>query len=183
MLQSLPQVWKAEAAGHAEAVAHFAALARAVPADRWQQPLAAGKWNPAEVTAHVAEVYVVLCRELAGGAGMQLRGSAFRRWLLRRIVLPRLLRSGAFPPGVRAPAETRPVNVIADQGGAVATFEQLADRFVTDLATRQAAGPVLLTHAYFGRGPALGALRMVAVHLRHHARQIAPAAVSPASVA
>ncbi len=59
-------------------------MARAVPASQWQQPIAAGKWSPAEITAHLTEVYVVLRREMAGGAGMQMRGSAFRRWLLRR---------------------------------------------------------------------------------------------------
>lgn len=175
-----PRVWEVEAIAHADAVAQFAAAARGIPASQWQVPLAAGKWSPAEITAHVTEVYVVLRREIVGGAGMRMRGSAFRRWLLRHLVLPRLLAGRSFPPGVRAPAETRPVTAAADQGSAIAGLEQVASQFVTELAHRQAAGPVWLTHAYFGRGSALYALRLVTVHLLHHRRQL-PKAVAPSA--
>lgn len=176
MPQFLPQVWTAEATAHAEAVAQFTAAARAVPVLRWEQPLAAGKWSSAEITAHVTEVYAVLRREVAGGAGMQVRGSAFRRWFLRHTVLPRLLQGASFPPGVRAPVETRPTMVSADQASAIATLEQVAGQFMVELTDRQATRPVWLTHAYFGRAPALRGLRMVTVHLRHHARQLVRAA-------
>jgi len=177
-----PQVWEVEATAHADAVAQFAAAARAIPASQWQAPLATGKWSPAEITAHVTEVYVVLRREIAGGAGMRMRGSAFRRWLLRHLVLPRLLAGRSFPPGVRAPAETRPVTAAADQASAIASLEQVASQFVVELTDRQAVGPVWLTHAYFGRGPALYALRLVTVHLRHHMRQLPRAAAPLAGV-
>jgi hypothetical protein len=172
VLQSLPRVWEVETAAHAEAVAQFVTAVRAIPTPRWQQPLVTGKWSPAEITAHVTEVYVVLRREVAGGAGMQVRGSAFRRWLLRHTVLPRLLRGQPFPSSVRAPTETRPVTVSADQTSAIAILNQVAGQFIGELVDRQAAAPVWLTHAYFGRGPALYGLRLVTVHMRHHTRQL-----------
>jgi hypothetical protein len=77
MPQSMPQVWEVETAAHAEAVAQFATTVRAIPVPRWQQPLATGKWSPAEIAAHVTEVYLVLHREVVGGTGMQVRGSQF----------------------------------------------------------------------------------------------------------
>ena len=171
-LSPSPQVWSAETEAHAQAVAAFATAARGMPISRWQQPIARGKWSPAEITAHVAEVYAVVRREIAGGAGMQMRGSAFGRWVLRRTVLPFLLRGKPFPPGARAPVETRPVTVLADQAAAVAALEKAAHQFVVELLERQAAGPLWLTHAYFGRGSALDGLRLVTAHTRHHAQQL-----------
>jgi hypothetical protein len=179
---SKPQVWEVEATAHADAVAQFAAVARAIPASQWQAPLAPGKWSPAEITAHVTEVYVVVRREAAGGAGMRMRGSAFRRWLLRHLVLPRLLAGRSFPPGVRAPVETRPVTASADQASAIASLEQVSRQCLRELTDRQAAGAVWLTHAYFGRGPALYALRLMTVHLLHHLRQLPKAAAPLAAV-
>jgi len=176
MVQSLPRAWAVEVDAHAQAVAQFVNAARTIPTRQWQQPVAVGKWSPAEITAHVTEVYGVVRREVAGGVGMQVRGSPFRRWLLRYTVLPLLLRGGSFPPGARAPVETRPVTVLADQAAAVAALEQGASQFMVELANRQMAGPVWLTHAYFGRAPALYGLRLITVHTRHHARQLARAA-------
>jgi hypothetical protein len=65
--------------------------------------------------------------------------------------------------------------VSANPAVAITTLEQLANQFIGELSARQAAGPVWLTHAYFGRGPALHGLRLVTVHLRHHTRQLAEA--------
>jgi len=113
---------------------------------------------------------------VAGEAGMQLRGPTLGRWLLRRTVLPWMLRGRPIPPRVRAPVETRPAMACADQAVAVATLETLASQFMGEFAARQAAGPVWLTHAYFGRLPALEALRFVTIHTRHHTCQLAGAA-------
>jgi hypothetical protein len=175
MPHPLPPEWVTASEAHTQAVALFASAARAVESACWQRPLAEGKWSPAEITMHLIEAYGVLRGELAGRPGMRMLGTAPRRWLLRHLVLPRLLRGAPFPR-VRAPLETRPVTVLTDQAAAVSRLEREAAEFAAELAAREAAAPVWLTHAYFGRIPALHGLRLAAVHTGHHARQLARAA-------
>ena len=170
--RELPSDWVALAAEHAAAIQQFTDAARLLPSARWSDPLAPGKWSPAEVTGHVAEAYRVLNGELAGGAGMQLLGPPLQRFLLRHTLLPRLLSTGRFPARARAPAETRPRRVEADPETGVAVFARLAEEFVAALGKRAGTGPVRLTHAYFGALDARQAIRLCAVHTRHHARQL-----------
>jgi hypothetical protein len=106
---------------------------------------------------------------------MRLLGSRLQRWLLRQTILPRLLAGKPFPPGVRAPKETRPRDVQQDCATALATLDSLSQAFIEALTTRAAAGTIRLTHAYFGHlSPGQG-LRLLIVHTRHHARQLAHA--------
>ena len=171
-MAGLPSDWIALTAEHAAAIRQFGDAARLLPSARWSDPLAPGKWTPAEVTGHVAEAYQVLSRELAGGAGMQLLGRPLQRFLLRHILLPRLLSTGRFPARARAPAETRPRQVETGPEEGAAVCSRLAEEFMDALARRAAAGPVRLTHAYFGGLDARQAVRLCAVHTRHHARQL-----------
>ena len=160
---------------HEQAVAEYCAVIRGLSDDRWRRPLSEGKWSPAEVTGHLVEGYQVARGELAGGTGMRVVVPPLRRWFLRQFLLPRLLRSGRFPPGVRAPRETRPRSVQPGpaEGISVLTAEALA--FAADLADGARRG-AHVTHAYFGPLAAHQALRLSIVHTRHHTRQVAAAA-------
>jgi hypothetical protein len=169
----LPRNWEALAADHTAAIEQFVLTVRQLAPNSWSRPLAPGKWTPAEVTSHLAESYRILRAELAGGPGMALRLSRFRRWVLRHTILPRILRGGIFPAGARAPRETRPREVIEDAATALRTLTLEADAFAQDLTTRASSGRVHLNHAYFGPMSARQSLRLVAVHTRHHARQLA----------
>jgi hypothetical protein len=104
---------------------------------------------------------------------MALRLPRLQRWLLRHTMLPRILQEGLFPAGARAPKETRPREVEQDASTALTILTGEADAFLQDLTTRASSGRVLLTHAYFGPMSARHSLRLVAVHTRHHARQLA----------
>jgi hypothetical protein len=139
----------------------------------WIQPLAPGKWSPAEITSHVAEAYQVLRTELGGGAGMRLLGSPLQRWVLRHTMLPRLCQGQPFPPGVRAPKETRPREIEEDPALALTRLDTLAMAFTKELTTQAAAREVRLTHAYFGSLSPRQGLQLLIVHTRHHARQLA----------
>jgi hypothetical protein len=172
-MRQLPRDWDALAADHHAAIQQFVKTAQQLSTDSWSRPLGPGKWTPAEVTSHLVESYQVLRSELAGGQGMALRLTRLRRWLLRRMMLPRILRSGSFPTGARAPRETRPRDVIADPARALRELMLEADTFAQDLTTRTRSGRVRLTHAYFGSMSARQSFQLVAVHTRHHARQIA----------
>ena len=95
--------WDSLVTDHAAAVQQFLAAAQQLPPGAWSRPLAEGKWTPAEVTSHLTESYRVLRSELAGGPGMALRLRRVQRWVLRHTILPRILSSGLFPAGARAP--------------------------------------------------------------------------------
>jgi hypothetical protein len=169
----LPRDWDALAADHNAAIQKFVMIVQQLPPDSWSRPLAPGKWTPAEVTSHLAESYRILRAELAGGPGMGLRLSRFRRWVFRHTILPRILEKGLFPPGARAPREIRPREIMEDASTALTILTAEADAFVQDLTTRVSSGRVHLTHAYFGPMSARQGLQLVAVHTRHHARQLA----------
>jgi uncharacterized damage-inducible protein DinB len=173
MTQRLPQDWATLAADHGAALQQFVMKVRHLSPDSWAQPLAPGKWTPAEITGHLAESYRILRAELAGGQGMALRLPSVQRWLLRHTVLRRILKTGLFPAGARAPRETRPREVIEDASAALSALTEEANGFVQDLTTRASSGRVHLTHAYFGSMSARQSLQFVAIHNRHHARQLA----------
>jgi DinB superfamily len=157
---------------HSEAVEGFRRAADHLTGERWLRPLAPGKWTPAEVTSHVTQAYRVVCGELAGKPGMRLVGSRFRRLILRLTVLPRLLAGQAFPPGVRAPRETRPVDIITDPGEALSKLEEWAHALEHQLTGLASSDRACLSHAYFGPLSARQGIRLLTVHTRHHAWQL-----------
>ena len=165
--------WSNLVVDHSAALERFQRTAGKISADRWSQPCAPGKWSPAEITSHLVESYQVLRGELTGGPGMQLRLGVLRRWLFRHTVLPRILATGKFPVGARAPRETRPRGAGGSSTALLLALSEQADGFVQSLSQRTRAGRVRLTHAYFGSLSARQALRMVTVHTSHHADQLA----------
>jgi uncharacterized damage-inducible protein DinB len=172
MARRLSSDWRRLLAEHAAAVEQFATALRRCPAENWTQPLAPDKWSPAELTSHLTESYQVLRTELGGGQGMQLRGRRLQRWIFRHTLLPRILATGLFPAGARAPRETRPRETAADPETGLAALTRQAKAFDQELTTLATMRPVRLTHAYFGPMSARQSLRLVAVHARHHARQL-----------
>jgi hypothetical protein len=170
--------WAALVAGHAAALQGFVLTSSRVPPHLWTRPVTAGKWTPAQIANHLIESYRVLRGELGGAPGMQLRLGPAKRWLLRRTLLPRILLTGNFPAGAKAPKETRPGDRNADPASCIQALTAEAEGFVQELTERSRRGRVRLTHAYFGRMSARQSLLLVTVHTRHHARQLA-AVVGP----
>jgi DinB family protein len=165
--------WNALVADHSLALQEFALTSRKVPSHLWHQPIAAGKWTPGQVANHLRESYRVLRGELGGAPGMELRLGPVKRWGLRRTLLPRILLTGNFPAGARAPKETRPGEVGGDPASSIQDLTTEAEGFVHELTERSQRGRVRLTHAYFGRMSPRQTLLLVTVHTRHHARQLA----------
>lgn len=172
MSTRLARDWSALAEDHRAALQQFVAAARQVPSQSWATPLAPDKWSPAEITSHLVESYRVLRTELSGGKGMALRLSPWQRWILRRTILPGILAGKGFPSSARAPRETRPRDTMMDAADALQILAQEADSFVQELTARASSERVQLTHAYFGAMSARQSLQLVAVHTRHHARQL-----------
>ena len=135
MTQGLPD-WDSLASDHAAAVEQFASIVRQLPSEAWDRPVSPGKWTPAEITSHLIESYRILRSELRGGPGMALRLSAVRRWVFRHTVLPRILATGHFPAGARAPRETRPSEVVSRPVDALDALSREADAFYRELTER-----------------------------------------------
>lgn len=168
--------WTRALADHREAAEAFAARVALVGAARWPVPRAPGKWSAAEESLHVRQVYDVLLATLAGGPGLRSRVPEWRATLYRRLFFPVFRRLGRLPRGIRAPREVKPASDEAVQATPAERAAELragARAFeAVLLAARDAGRPVALRHPYFGRLDALTALRFVALHTRHHLRNL-----------
>src|SRR6185295_17144079 len=100
--------WNAALARHSNAAMAFAKTARSITLESWSEPLAEGKWSPAEVTEHLNRTYQVIISELKGEKGIRIRSPWLLRQVLRQTVLRSIYRKRALPKGARAPSEIIP---------------------------------------------------------------------------
>lgn len=137
----------------------------------WTRPWSSRKWSPAQVVEHLCCVYEDGIEQLGGGEPGRVKVGAKMERLLRWFLLPHVLFHRSFPVRVAAPARWTPPADPAVGEAAVSRFRGLARRFeeVVEKASRDAA----FVHPYFGRIGLLRAVRLTAVHLEHHRRQIA----------
>ncbi len=155
---------------HGSAARAFTSDARNFAPDRWHEPLAPGKWTPAQVSDHLVKVYDVLIGEMNGGSGMRVRTRWWIRIPLRLFLVPRLLAGRPFPKGARAPSEVRPVES-PDREVALELFARRAREF--EEAARAAPPHRKITHAYFGSSSVVNGVMICARHIEHHRKQIA----------
>jgi hypothetical protein len=154
---------------HAEKAERFLSTAESVPVTQWNEPRSAGKWSPAEIAAHLVTTYEVVIAELRGGKGMAIKTSFWQQMLFRLMFGWRILYFGKFPPGIKAPRETRPPAPLPKEN-ALERFRSLRDDFE---AAAQAAPPGhKLSHAYFGRAAASHGVLLCARHIEHHRQQL-----------
>ncbi len=158
--------------GHRDAVNRFVAAVSALPAERWTEPAAPGKWSPAELTEHLSMTYDGVLRELAGGPGIRVRFTGLKLFMVRLVVMRRFLGQGIVPPGVRAPKEVVPVSANPDRTAALARFQSRAADFEREIGSRLADRKGRVTHPFFGRLTMAQGLRFAEVHLRHHTKQV-----------
>jgi hypothetical protein len=155
---------------HDRVAAAFADTASEVPASAWMHPRPGSEWSPAHVAAHLIAAYDVILRELRGGKGMRVRTGFFLRTIIRWTVMPRIIRTGIFPKGAKAPRETRPGDTLYPRDEAIALFRARSGEFAE--AVRNAPPAKRLTHAYFGLGTVEEGVRICARHIEHHAGQM-----------
>ena len=151
-----------------QAVDEFLGTARAVPAERWSEPRAPGKWSPGQVTEHVAVAFEAngsLFRGPAPGGPPRLL-----RPLIRHIGLAWVLRRGEFPRRSRAPRVMQPGPAPAAPPVLLARLRAAADAFEAGAAAHPGAR---LEHPYFGLVPLTDFVRLQEIHTRHHRAQLA----------
>lgn len=150
------------------------ARAGSLPESFWIEPRAPGKWSPAELTQHLILTYEALVAQLSGGPGIRVRVKGMRLLALRLFVLPRFLKHGVIPQGIRAPKEIAPSGGDPDRAAAIARLEAGCRAFEEALAAGAAQGNGRITHPFFGRLSLAQGVRFAEVHLRHHTTQLPP---------
>ncbi len=137
--------------------------------DAWLLPRAPGKWSPAQEVEHITLAHELLAQQLAGGPAMRVVVHGWRRLALRWAVLPWILRTGRFPRGARAPREARPSAAPASRRVLIERLEKAATAVGGELAQGGDRGfSRRLDHPYFGAMSVAHAVRLSAVHTRHH---------------
>jgi hypothetical protein len=157
---------------HERAVAELLAAIGEVPAARWAEPPATDRWSAAEVVRHLELTYLHLGREQRGEVTSRVLPRPWRAWLLRRLILPRLLAGAPLPRGVRAPREVRPDGATSSPAAATAALVQAVREWAGAMATQASDQGARATHPFFGKLPLLTMLRFTTLHTRHHCRQL-----------
>lgn len=150
----------------------FLATARAVPAERWSEPRAPGKWSPGQVVEHVALAYEQN-RRVVNGTGGPMTAPRWLRPLVGRFLRATVLRPGRFRPGSKSPKAFRPSEVPAPPAKLLGRLAAAVKAFETDAV---ALGSSTIDHPFFGRLPLDDFVRLQEIHTRHHRGQLTPAA-------
>ena len=161
---------EAIAANH-ESAKRFVARARTVAADQWANPVAPGKWSPAQLLDHVAVSTEVALNAIKGDKAMGSIPRIFRP-LARRFILKPTLVKGALPAKMKGP----PIFAPSQQHLALEVSANRLDRAIGDLETHvrglAAQGTELFEHGFFGWVVIADYVRFNALHLNHHEKQL-----------
>ena len=153
------------------AVAEFLAAAESVPSSGWTEPVAPGKWSPAQIAEHVAISYEVATRALQGDRTM---GSAprFLRPIVRAFGFSGVLKRGAFPKAMKGPPIFAPSAEHPSLGASRLRLEHAAAAFEAMARELAAAGSDTFEHVFFGRVRVADYVRYSELHALHHLAQL-----------
>jgi hypothetical protein len=151
------------------AYAEFTTALGAVPAARWSEPRAKGKWSPGQVAEHVA-ISFELADRVVRGLPLKTALPGAMRWVLRQFFVKPTLRNNAMKPGKTVPQF---------QPSATPMFEPTMKRldaammgFLAACAEASRAGKTAVEHPAFGTLPILDYARLQVIHVRHHLAQV-----------
>lgn len=167
--------WHAAVEEHQVALAAYLEAAGRLSDAAWNSPWTAGKWTPAQITEHLVMTYRAFIGEVTGGPAMKLKLTPFRRRLLRTLMLPHMLFHRTFPRRAPAPREVRPPEdtPLPAREQALERMRELGERFEREASRARASGFTHVTHPYFGQIDLRRGMRLCAVHIEHHTRQLA----------
>ena len=167
--------WQTVVEEHQVALAAYLDRAARLSDAAWNAPWKPGKWSPAVITEHLSMTYRVFIGEVTGGPAMRLKLTPLRRRVLKMFMLPHMLFHRTFPRGAPAPREVRPAEgaPLPARDQALAQMRELGERFEREANRARAAGWQHVTHPFFGQIDLMRGMRLAAVHIEHHTRQLA----------
>lgn len=166
--------WERAVREHRAALSAFREIVSRAEEASWREPVGEGegKWTRAQVAEHLVLTHQAVLKEVEQGQAMAPRVGGAVRTVLRWLLLPHVLFHRSIPVRARTPREARPSPEGLDAAVAGERLPALGLELEGALGRRRGA---YVTHPYFGRLPALRALRFLAVHIEHHLRQMDPA--------
>ena len=151
-----------------DAVREFITRAEAVDPERWELPRAEGKWTPAQEAEHVGLAYGVIVADFEKGQGFKVIVFGWKRWLLRQLILPRIMR-GHFPVAARAPREVRPAVPTKSRAELLRQLRDNSEKALTHALDALEKQPSrTCAHPYFGSLTIREMLVFASVHTWHH---------------
>jgi DinB family protein len=157
---------------HRAALDAFVESAAGIPEEAWSRPVGEGKWSPGQIAEHLALALELVRQDLDQRSRMRFVLPAWKRLLARRLYLPRLLKTGRFPAGARAPREIRPSPSPARREETLERLRRAANEIEMACASNPRASSRKLAHPYFGALAAPAFLRLLAWHTHHHRAQL-----------
>ena len=162
---------RAELDAHGQAMREVIASAESLDPSSWNLRKQGGKWSPAQVVEHLRLSYATVRAELCGQGGFRIRTKWWQQHLLRMLFLPKILKSGRFPKGVRATSEIRPGSGPFDRQQLLDALRHEGEQFM-----KATDSPFLdrgsITHPFLGKIGLADGVRFMTQHLRHHHAQI-----------
>jgi hypothetical protein len=158
-----------------EAVDGLVARARAVPVDAWSRPTVPGKWSPGQVVEHVVVSYEMARQALLGKPSMPAIPRILRP-VVRKLFLGKVIRTGKFPKGAKAPASLMPAASPGDRDVLIGRLRTESEAFRRTALEHSGHGEGTLDHPVFGRLSVPDYVMVLARHTTHHAKQIPGAA-------
>jgi hypothetical protein len=154
-----------------KATEQFLATARNVPKEKWAQPVAPGKWSPAQIVDHVAVTTEVALKAINGDPSM---GSIpkFLRFIPRKLGFAPTIKKGRFPEKQRGPAIFAPSTGQPSYEASVEKLNRAIVALETHVRTLIAANQHSFEHTFFGRVSIPDYIRFGTLHTQHHERQL-----------
>ena len=136
----------------------------------WQTAPAPGKWSPSQVVEHVARVLEEAGHVVAGTPSKFPTLPAFVRLVLRTLFFKRIVSKGTFPKS-RAAKSFNPASGPATPADARRRVEAALSTFDQACRARAETGQPVAS-GVFGSVPVEDFAKFMAVHTRHHVKQI-----------
>ncbi len=154
-----------------DAAKRFLATARGVVKEKWAQPVAPGKWSPAQIADHIAVTTEVSLKAIKGDASM---GSIprFLRVIPRKFGFDPTLKKGRFPEKQRGPAIFAPSTGHPAYEATVERLERALVALEAHVRQLAAANQHSFEHSFFGRVGVADYVRFGALHMAHHEKQL-----------
>jgi hypothetical protein len=153
-----------------EAPSRFLSLADRLSPAEWNQPVAPGKWSPAQIAEHLALTYEISSQALQGTSSLPALPAPVRPFLRWMVLLS--IKKGQFPPRGRATKGMIPSATAIDREKVLPRLTMAVDTYTAECTAAEKAGREAFVHPAFGRIRVVDYLLFNDLHTRHRTSQI-----------